>query len=374
MSLGRFSCVTVVGSAFLLVLSLACPARSDPPQPAPKSKEKAEEFKKLIGQLGSKDFNEREAASKRLEKIGKPALDSLRDVFQKSKDAEIRRRASQLISSIAPDDTLEKLFLEGVRLETEKKDFQKAVGILDKVADLAMKRFHPIPQMAPVTDIPILTDIYLHLAQCHRQLENYEKAAHAFHSASYYSNFNSDKRQQIDRDWSEMTDGLLSKWEKDIQKKINQNTADKKLVAQYPLVRLHTRRYAGGGYLKSAYSFNHETNEEGKHRNDVQLLFDNGTHQNTFEVNMVVGQEDRVTDLGNVEFEIEADPNQKVEKGKNRWLSGNCKAVEGHVYLEKIEDDQGNQFSVVFKIVALDKDGQYMAFVWRRLPGGKVVK
>jgi tetratricopeptide (TPR) repeat protein len=376
MCVRRFSRGILAFAASLGVVTLTFPARSDSPQLASGSsdKPKAEEIKKLIEQLGNKEFSKRESASKRLETIGKPAVDPLRDAFQKSKDPEVRRRASQLIDAISPDDTMEKLFMEGVRQEIEKKDFKKAVEIFNRVAAVGQKRFHPIFLIAPPGDIPILTDIYLHLAQCHRQLEDYEKAANDFHKAAYYSNFNADKRQQIDREWSEMTDGLLSKWEKTIKGKIDRDPGLKKLAARYPLVVLHTRRYAGGGYLKSAYSFNYETSEEGKHRNDVQILFDNGTHQNTFEVNMVVGQKNRVTDLGRIEFESKTDPNNLVEKGKNPWVDGNCKAVEGHLYLEKVEDSRGNKFLVAFKIVDLDKDGQYLAFLWRRLPGGTVIK
>lgn len=50
------------------------------------------------------------------------------------------------------------------------------------------------------------------------------------------------------------------------------------------------------------------------------------------------------------------------------------KAVVGRVYLERIHDDLGNNFYVLFQVIAVDKDSRYMAFVWRRLPGGKIVK
>ena len=43
------------------------------------------------------------------------------------------------------------------------------------------------------------------------------------------------------------------------------------------------------------------------------------------------------------------------------------------MYLERIRDNRGNNFYVLFKIVAVDKDSRYMAFLWRKLLGGKVV-
>src|SRR5689334_21164414 len=54
----------------------------------------------LIAQLGSKDFKQREAASKALEAIGHPALGPLRNVAAQSKDPETRQRARGLVQRI----------------------------------------------------------------------------------------------------------------------------------------------------------------------------------------------------------------------------------------------------------------------------------
>jgi hypothetical protein len=51
----------------------------------------------LIKQLGSRTFREREAASKALEKVGKPALERLRRAAKDDPDAEVRRRAGALV-------------------------------------------------------------------------------------------------------------------------------------------------------------------------------------------------------------------------------------------------------------------------------------
>ena len=58
------------------------------------------EIDRVIQRLGSADFAEREAATKRLDAIGEPALDSLRKAAAGSEDAEIRRRAESLIKAI----------------------------------------------------------------------------------------------------------------------------------------------------------------------------------------------------------------------------------------------------------------------------------
>ena len=57
-----------------------------------------------------------------------------------------------------------------------------------------------------------------------------------------------------------------------------------------------------------------------------------------------------------------------------RWRDEECKAVDGHVYLEKVEDDRGNRFFVLFQVVSVDEKSRYVAFLWRQLPGGKVVR
>jgi WD40 repeat protein len=53
----------------------------------------------LIRQLGSDDFDQREAASKRLAELGEEALEPLK-VAARSPDAEVRRRAAELVAGI----------------------------------------------------------------------------------------------------------------------------------------------------------------------------------------------------------------------------------------------------------------------------------
>lgn len=58
------------------------------------------EIERLIQQLGSPKFAERETATKRLHAIGEPALDSLRQAASRTNDAEIRGRTESLIKAI----------------------------------------------------------------------------------------------------------------------------------------------------------------------------------------------------------------------------------------------------------------------------------
>src|SRR3954453_24249902 len=75
-------------------MTLALPALTagtEPPTPA--------EIRRLVTQLGSDQFAEREAASRRLEAIGEPALPALRKATA-NQDPEVRRRAGQVIPAI----------------------------------------------------------------------------------------------------------------------------------------------------------------------------------------------------------------------------------------------------------------------------------
>jgi len=164
---------------------------------------------------------------------------------------------------------------------------------------------------------------------------------------------------------------LMPIWEKTVRERIARDPALKPLAAKYPVVLLHSRRYVERGYLQSTYSFIYETADERKHYNDVQLQFDNGRGDRTFQVNMVTNQKNTVVDLGNVDFNVNPSQTKADFEGPDREQH---EAVDGHVYLEKVEDTNGNRFFVLFKVLAVDEQSRYIAFVWRCLPGGKIVR
>lgn len=83
-------------TAALVALCLVTVSRAEAPiprSPAP------QEIAKLVVQLGADDFAVREAAQKKLEAIGEPALDALRQATA-GDDAEVKARAAQLVQSI----------------------------------------------------------------------------------------------------------------------------------------------------------------------------------------------------------------------------------------------------------------------------------
>jgi hypothetical protein len=332
----------------------------------------AQPVARLIRQLGSPRSAEREAATKRLEEIGEPALDALREAARGSNDAEVQRRAELLVDRLE-EAALARLFAEGVRLEMVARDYKRAAAVFDQVIEQGTKRYASGPN-ASSGDIPFLTKAFLHSARVCRRLGELDKADRAYDRAEYYTSSDPERGRQIMRERSEMIGKLVSAWQEAVRKKMSADPALRKLASEYPLVVLHSRRYAGGRYLQSCYSFLYETADEGKHFNDVQLEFDNGRADCTFTLRMVTGQQNRVADLGSVDFRRDPDSGKVPNVGPGSWQAGECLAVAGHVYLENVADNHGNDFFVLFQVVAVDKDSRYVAFLWRKLPGGKVVR
>src|SRR5262249_20853674 len=82
--------------------SMALAADEDGPAKITTKDADADQIAKLIEQLGSDTFAERETASRDLERQGAAALGALRKAAQSS-DIETRRRAQTLVTKIAKD-------------------------------------------------------------------------------------------------------------------------------------------------------------------------------------------------------------------------------------------------------------------------------
>jgi HEAT repeat protein len=92
------------------------------------------EIDRLIQQLGSPRFAERQAATKRLEAIGEPAALALRKAATTTPDAEVRRRAESLLAGMKQKDGIPegKNVAEWVKLlgDNDSRARQKAVEAL----------------------------------------------------------------------------------------------------------------------------------------------------------------------------------------------------------------------------------------------------
>lgn len=89
---------TVLGFALLFSTCLRA-QEPRPPRDGPESPPDGDRVAPLIAQLGSRQFEEREAATQALDALGPAALELLRKALASS-DAEVRRRAEKLVRTI----------------------------------------------------------------------------------------------------------------------------------------------------------------------------------------------------------------------------------------------------------------------------------
>jgi RNA polymerase sigma factor (sigma-70 family) len=343
-------------------------AHTDPNQVATPAR-----VKHLVEQLDSPRFSERQAAAEALRQIGAPALPALREAAQGTKGLEVRRRAEDLADRIM-DDRVNQTQKEAAAQEVViAKEYKKLADILEQAAALQRQRWQPDRSKAPPWNVPALVDAYVRLARARTKTAEYVRAAKAYQEAEkYYDPQDERRKQQLTEEYGGIVLHLMPVWEATVRAELAADPALKALAAKYPLAVLHSRRYARGGYLQSAYGFIYETADEQKHYNDAQLLFDNSSGSRTFQINIVTNQRNTVVDLGSVDFQADPPLTRAAPFDRRQLLEH--PAVKGHVYLEKVEDTNGNRFFVLFKIVAIEEDNRYMAFLWRRLPGGKIVR
>jgi RNA polymerase sigma factor (sigma-70 family) len=364
--------VAVAGAGMMALAPAQAPGpvaprnEAQPKQKAPNTgSPDAGMIRRLITQFASPTFAEREAATKELRRIGEPALAPLREAAQGNSALEVRRRAEEVARGIV-NDAIDRL----LKQESQEEEIhnKKISQILQRVTELARERLQADGSTPRGQKDPFLSDAYLRLARAQKSLGETNAAAEAYQQAEAYCN----DAQKIRAMQQEMFATLLPLWEQTVREQIAQDPAWKALAAKYPLVLLHSRRFVPGGrYLQSTYSFLYETADERKHYGDVQLQFDNGRGDRTFQVNMVTNQKNTVVDLGNVDFTIDPNPAKADFEGPDRQQH---EAIQGHVYLQKVADTNGNRFFVLFKMLAVDEQSRYIAFIWRRLPGGTIVR
>jgi hypothetical protein len=115
-----------------LVLGLAVGALAVVPAPAADKVDPAK-IEKLIKEMGSSDFAEREKATKALDAIGEPALEALKKAMQDD-ELEIRRRAEDLVKKIEKRTQSDKI-LTATKIHLVFKD----TPVTEAVAEIQKK-------------------------------------------------------------------------------------------------------------------------------------------------------------------------------------------------------------------------------------------
>jgi hypothetical protein len=121
----------------ILVVGLGVGLLTALPSPAAESAATAEKISKLIEQMGSNEFDDRENAQKQLDAIGEPALEALKKAMS-NEDTEIRRRAEELVKVIEQRTESSKL-IQPTKIHLVYKD----TPLPEAIADFAKKSgFH----------------------------------------------------------------------------------------------------------------------------------------------------------------------------------------------------------------------------------------
>jgi hypothetical protein len=162
----------------------------------------------------------------------------------------------------------------------------------------------------------------------------------------------------------------MKEWKKEVDQRIAKDDRLKKLAAKHPVALLHSRsQYAKGGRLgMSAFSFLFETADDKAHGNFAEMIFNGGRKP----LIIASGRSCLIVDLGETDFEKDPDP-KKISVTHPGFSPSEAEAKEGHVFLERVRDELGNHFYALFEVILVDPDSRYVAFFWRKLPGGKIV-
>jgi hypothetical protein len=167
--------------AILGLLAGACAARADTPVVA-KAGSPAQ-IERLIQQLGSDRFSEREAAAKALEAIGVPALEALRRAASRDADAERRQRAGELVRRIENGlDALLAAYREyGLPLPPPKARLVRYMSgggavIVRKVEPLTYSLAFEVRPATQAEGALLLDGVYLRRHDDHRHLEAVDPA------------------------------------------------------------------------------------------------------------------------------------------------------------------------------------------------------
>lgn len=92
--------LAALGCAAVLTFLGAPSPRADDAKPAAPKPPAPADIPHLINQLGSDNFDAREAASRALDELGEPALEALRKAASGRADAEVRRRAADILAAV----------------------------------------------------------------------------------------------------------------------------------------------------------------------------------------------------------------------------------------------------------------------------------
>ncbi|HMP03694.1 MAG TPA: hypothetical protein PKC45_14450 [Gemmatales bacterium] len=163
---------------------------------------------------------------------------------------------------------------------------------------------------------------------------------------------------------------LTATWKQAIERKIAGNRQLRDLTNRNRYYFIHARTMARTqDYSNCAFNFVVESMDQEVHKGNVHFVFQPGNDAKVAEVNVGPGSHNLIADLGPVDFNRDVDPRSIDVTREDGWRLATT-ITEGHVYLIRVFDDSGNRFFVMMKVFHMPENGEYLAFVFRLLPGG----
>lgn len=173
--------------------------------------------------------------------------------------------------------------------------------------------------------------------------------------------------QDMEQDEAALANKNSEIWKQKIEQHLLKNVATKAITDKYGYSFIHSKtKFQTTGLHHCAYNFVYSTSDENKHKGNVQLIYHYQGNPMALEVNVSNASNNLIADIGEWEFTKDCDVNS-IQVNANPTWQLSAKAVEGHTYVIRIFDEQGNRFFVLLRVVYVDPKGEYVAFTWRKM-------
>lgn len=165
---------------------------------------------------------------------------------------------------------------------------------------------------------------------------------------------------------------FTKEWKATLERKIAADPALKDLTGRNRYYFIHAKAlFRTPDFNNCGFNFIQNTMEQQLHQGDVHFAYHVSGEPKTIDVNITPGSSNLIADLGPIDFDKNVDPRSIDITRPDGWYL-TAKAREGHVYLIRVFDERGSRFFVQLKIFHVEPNGDFIAFVYRILPGGVV--
>lgn len=167
----------------------------------------------------------------------------------------------------------------------------------------------------------------------------------------------------------ERMEHFSGQWKATLDRKIAADPALKASIGRARYYFIHAKSlWKTQDFNNCAFNFMLNSMDQEVHKGDVHFAYHASGEAKSIDVNVGPGTNNLIADLGTIDYNQNVDPRSIDVTRPDGWLL-TAKAQEGHVYLIRVFDERGSRFFVQLMIFHVDPNGDYIAFVYRVLPG-----